>query len=1050
MLDDLHWADPDSLLLTAFLASAIRDSPILLVIIYREVHAGRDHPLRSLFGALAREPHCERLPLRGLERDEVRQLVESITGEPLDAEFARLVFDMTEGNPFFVRELAQLLADSGSLALDSSNQLSHALPESVRDAIGRRLDSLSAECNEVLRSAAVLGREFSGRLLAEICGEPHEQLLELLGEALAGGVLTEHQRLLDGYAFSHELVRQTLYEELGVPHRVVSHQRAADALERLHAESAGEHLAELAHHLFQSIGSGDAARAVEVSIGAAEHASRQRAYDEALKHYNRAIEALALIEAPDDGQRCRLVLAAAEACWAAGHREKARLRFAEAAEIARRLDDPALLVSAAVGLRGYGEMSSAPDAETLRTLDEALAAVGDEHPTLRARVLSRLACSEPHSRSMQTRQDLSGEAYELTKSCEEPGVLYDVTVARYWSTLGPDSPKERAALGLEAVDLGHRHGEPRLRLLGYEALIAANLMLGDFETVGRHVALFEEEAKALRQPLFEFLALATRGAYEMNRGSFATAEGCFDRAIELGRGTVPFAEIMHNGVRFWLQGLRGDPRDPEIWNALVENLRERRPATTIDHLVSAGVASTQYRLGNHEVAAELLRELMNEGVEGLERDEHWFLTMSSLSDTAIGVEDVGAAEVLHKLLLPYEELMLTHDLVRGDLGQRALGAGCAGRRRRAQGRGRRPAAARARVGAGDRGDPGGAELAPPPRRGIPARGSRRGRSHGARGCTRRGTTHGEPAADSARPVTGFAPSRRSEGNDQVSHGTRRGRAGRMASLAGGVAVTTGSFDFVPYLGKEPQLDIPPLAERPKRDLRKAFRCFREVSRDPDQSEIAIEMSEALGGYTDDGFFQLLASTVEGRRMLRDQPCLATALADREALARLPEGSLGREYLAFAEIHGFAADGLLESRYRAVGDEGPKRDPYRAWYGDRAIVLHDLQHVLTGYRTDRVGEGALLVFSLGQGETGPGARLLGNLSIVFTSNLVRRFYLEARRRGKRAKNLWVPRYEDMLHLPLRTVREALGIEEAELSHHYRMPEMIDGRVLVTPC
>jgi len=215
VLEDLHWADRDSMLLTSFLADALRDSAVMIVGTYRDLDVRREHPLGSLLRDLARAPHCERIVLRGLEPEHVVELLNRTAGREIEDRISQAIVEMTEGNPFFVRELALLVSEGGDFDVDEKQVLPLELPQGIRDAVGLRLATLSPACNALLRRAAVIGREWGGRVLFELGDESHEAQLELLGEALAAGVLREHSTA-GRYAFSHALVRQTLYDELGL------------------------------------------------------------------------------------------------------------------------------------------------------------------------------------------------------------------------------------------------------------------------------------------------------------------------------------------------------------------------------------------------------------------------------------------------------------------------------------------------------------------------------------------------------------------------------------------------------------------------------------------------------------------------------------------------------------------------------------------------------------------------------------------------------------------------------------------------------------------
>ncbi len=674
VLDDLHWADADSLLLLQFLASALRAAPILVVGTYRDIEVRRGHPLGSLLGALAREPHCERIRLHGLSGDEVRLLIEGVAGETTTAEVAGSVYDMTEGNPFFVREMAHLLSEEGRLGGDDSAQLSFTLPQSVRDAIGRRLAALSAPCNELLRVASVLGREFGSAVLEEVSGLSGGALLETLGEAVDAQLVNEAPGALGQYAFGHALTRHTLYEELSVPQRVGLHRRVGEALERLAGDGGGALLSELAHHFFQAAPGGDVERAIDYSVRSATRAHELFAYDESVRHYERALEALELRLPIDEAERCRLMLARAEELWAAGDRARSRAGFVEAAELARRLGETDLLARAAVGLRGYGESGMTPEPETVALLEEALGAVGEDRPLWRSRVLARLSSTAPYSRSMENRALLSREAYELALRVDDRAALSDSLGARYWATLGPDRVRERLEVGREAVARGTQWGERRLRLMGHEAQIGAYLLLGDLRAADREIDAYETQARELRQPLFLFLTHTLRGSQAMNQGRFGDAETHFTEAAAIGRGTVGYADALYAGTVYWLHSMRGDFRAFSEVETLLREMFEE-DATGIDSLLQAGVAHARLARGDAEGARRILHEVARRGFERIEHDEHWLMSMSALSDLVTRLDEAEHAAVLHELLLPYEPLTMTHDLIRAVAGSVATTLG---------------------------------------------------------------------------------------------------------------------------------------------------------------------------------------------------------------------------------------------------------------------------------------------------------------------------------------------------------------------------------------
>ncbi len=660
VLEDLHWADRDSMLLTRFLAGALRDSAVFMIGTCRDPDTRREHPVGDLLRDLARSPHCERIALRGLDADHSAELLRRTVGKEVDPRVRDAIVDLAEGNPFFIRELALLVAEGGRFEIDENGALPLQLPRGIRDAVGLRLESLSAACRRLLSHAAVIGREFNCRILAEVSSESYEDQLELLGEALAAGILMEGSTA-GTHSFSHALVRQTLYDELGLSQRVLAHRETAMALERIHGDRSPEHLAELAFHLFESAVGGDPLRSVEVSVRAAGLAHRQCAYDEAVRHFERALEALDLTERADSARRCELLLSEAEARWDAGQRELAHEQFRRAAVIAREIDRPESLARAAVGMRSYGD-NTRPDADTVRLLEEALEAVADRFPIWRARILSRLTCCEPHGRSMDGRRRLADEAAALVADSVDPTALFDVFVGRYWATLGPDALEERVAVGREATRVGQRLNDPRLVLLGHDTLVGAHLVLGEFDAVGRHVEAFGDVAADLRQPFFEFHGLMLKIVHAMNRGRFDEAEASLDLAAHRGRGCVRDSEALSAGILFWLRDMRGETTEPSDAEDILKLVGSRLLSSAdTDQILKASIIEVCLAVGRPDEARRQLHELFDDEIDRLSRNEHWLVTMSLAASAAIALDEAEIAERLFGLLSPYEDLMFVHD-----------------------------------------------------------------------------------------------------------------------------------------------------------------------------------------------------------------------------------------------------------------------------------------------------------------------------------------------------------------------------------------------------
>jgi ubiquinone biosynthesis protein COQ4 len=238
---------------------------------------------------------------------------------------------------------------------------------------------------------------------------------------------------------------------------------------------------------------------------------------------------------------------------------------------------------------------------------------------------------------------------------------------------------------------------------------------------------------------------------------------------------------------------------------------------------------------------------------------------------------------------------------------------------------------------------------------------------------------------------------------------------------------------------------PPRPRRPS--WRRALRALRALLDDPDDTQKAYEVFAEIDGNRQERDFQRLLRRPEGRRLAAERPSLARALADRAALAALPEGSFGRAALAHFERNGLEPLKLIElkddlqARYRAAGEKVPELDATRRWYQERMILTHDLSHVLTDYRADPAGETVLLAFSLGQRFGRAQALLTFGAGLRATREGGARVGLEmlrAWRRGRRAGDLVQLPFESLLSRSLEEVRWIAGIEPVERVHPRGIP------------
>lgn len=297
--DDLHWADRGTLWLLGHLLRQLRSERVLILGAYRETELDRAHPLAKSLVDWNRERLVTRIVLKRFDAAETSAQLGALLGENVSGDFTEAVFRETEGNPFFVEEVLKALIEKGSVRRESGrwqrcdlDQL--VIPQSVKEAIGSRLDRVSPKCNDVLRAAAVLGKTFTFEELSAAASDQSEDaLLDALDEAVATQLINADRS--EAFTFTHDKIREVLYEELNPIRRRRLHRHAAEGLERMHTTS---HCAveKLAHHYIQAA---DYESGLKYAKQAAAGAERVSAFDEAIAAFGRArdcAEALGLVD----------------------------------------------------------------------------------------------------------------------------------------------------------------------------------------------------------------------------------------------------------------------------------------------------------------------------------------------------------------------------------------------------------------------------------------------------------------------------------------------------------------------------------------------------------------------------------------------------------------------------------------------------------------------------------------------------------------------------------------------------------------------------------
>ena len=274
VVEDLHWIDKSSEEYLASLSDSLAGVPILLVATARP---GARPPWTD-------KSYATQLTLRPLSSAESLTLARAVAVEELPKPLAETILSKAEGNPFFVEELTRTILERGG----------DELPDTIHALLAARIDRLPAETKAVLQTAAVVGREFSSRLLDAVWegGDLSLHLDELEQREFVYERVAPDSRV---YAFKHALTQDVAYESLLQEHRRRVHGRVVEAIENLHGTRLVEHVEHLAYHALR----GEMwDKAVRYAREAGLKAAGRFANREAVAMFEQALAALEHV--PDD------------------------------------------------------------------------------------------------------------------------------------------------------------------------------------------------------------------------------------------------------------------------------------------------------------------------------------------------------------------------------------------------------------------------------------------------------------------------------------------------------------------------------------------------------------------------------------------------------------------------------------------------------------------------------------------------------------------------------------------------------------------------------
>ncbi len=350
LLDDLHWADSASLDLLCYIAQHHPKARLLILATCRVDEIERNPTLDQAVNELVRQRVLTRIAVDPLSQAEIEALAAGYLGAPLSSSVNQLLYEQSEGNPFFAEELIRSWIEDGTLVQEQNQwvavtpPLLQTLPASIVGTLRQRFARLSPNTIEHLRIAANIGRSFDVSLLATVEELDAETIEEELREAVSAGLVRADQH--GTLTFSHDKIRECLYAEVSPSRRRRLHESIGSILELRYDQTSPKSPHQLAELAFHFTLSGDRARGATYSLLAAEQAMRSSAFDEARTHYCAAFD---LLNADDDRQG-DLLLKVGETSLLVGLNSEAALAYEAALSCFLQAGKPEAAARAAHGL----------------------------------------------------------------------------------------------------------------------------------------------------------------------------------------------------------------------------------------------------------------------------------------------------------------------------------------------------------------------------------------------------------------------------------------------------------------------------------------------------------------------------------------------------------------------------------------------------------------------------------------------------------------------------------------------------------------------------
>ena len=533
VLEDLHWADESTLALLIYLANRIAQLPVVIIGTYRGGYSDDNPALVRTLEELIRMG-VRPLKLGGLSKDATAQMLHELSQRQAAPEsLVSLIFEESQGYPFFVEEVYRHLVEEGKL-FDAAGQFRAELkldesdvPENVRLIINRRLERFDENEKRALAAAAVIGRSFSFQLLTAVSQFDVDELFTVIEKAQQMGIIVPSSEGPERpFTFRHELVRQTLLAGISAPRRQRMHASVADAIEQLNPDAVNERAGEITEHLLKAGSFVDRQKLVRWLTLAGKRALDAAAFEEARRSFQSALSHQGAV---DPRQRADLLASLAMAERGLDHWDVVVANLREVLETYINLGDREIIV------RTFSELTDALFFagrlhQAVETARRGLTYLKADVSADRARLFAALGQAHALAAGYEPAQEALQEALNIASQLSDPKLEARLLGVRSITNMQFFRLRETATDGLLSEQLGGSDLPPWQRALQLCCTHLALLHLGRVEEAVRIADELEPLARKIGQSLSVVLCLSTRAWIEFGKApDLTTLEADFRR-----------------------------------------------------------------------------------------------------------------------------------------------------------------------------------------------------------------------------------------------------------------------------------------------------------------------------------------------------------------------------------------------------------------------------------------------------------------------------------------------------------------------------------------